>query len=223
MRTKEEQPLDRGVRKLAAKLALSGGTRHAGEYFADWQPYCDDPVTVHRHVKAGGFDRSIAATIKAPCRKCAKCLQFRQMKWRERALVECHHAPRTWFITLTFSPVHLAGVLIEARSSALKDVDAAAYKHVQRYLKRLRKIAKIRFLAVYERGEQTGRSHYHLLVHEVNRPIPKRELESRWISHVHARLVDLATPGAASYITKYTTKAADIRPRASARYGRPPF
>ena len=77
-----------------------------------------------------------------------------------------------------------------------------------------------RYLAVYERGEASGRSHYHLLVHERGSyPIPKRVLEDMWPSHVHARLVSKETTGSASYVTKYLTKNLAVRPRASGRYG----
>lgn len=143
------------------------------------------------------------------------------MKWRGRAIEEIAQAKRTWFMTLTFSPSHLAGVLVSGKSDKLVDIERRAYADVQRYLKRLRKTkAVFRYLAVFERGEQSGRAHYHLLLHETGRfPIPKRVLEDTWPSLVHARLVDPTTTGAASYLTKYLTKSFDVRPRASSRYG----
>jgi len=146
------------------------------------------------------------------------------MAWRERALVEMERAVRTWFVTLTFSPEHLAGILQEAALLTRPEshdgrVETAAYRHVQRYFKRLRKDGcRFRYLAVYERGEETGRSHYHLFVHEVA-PITKRHLERRWRSNVHARLVADDASGKASYLTKYATKSLDVKPRASSRYG----
>lgn len=145
------------------------------------------------------------------------------MKWRERAIFELGRSNRTWFITLTFSPVHLAGILLEAKGSSMKEIEAAAYPHVQRFLKRLRKLkCQFRYLAVYERGEKTGRSHYHLFLHENgDKPVFKAQIESQWRSHVHARLVrGDEGGGTASYLTKYATKSFDIRPRASARYGK---
>lgn len=160
--------------------------------------------------------------MTVPCRKCPRCLQFRQLRWRQRAIQEIAQANRTWFVTLTFSPVQLAGVLVSAAKPDLVQVERRAYRDVQHYMKRLRKTgAAFRYLAVYERGEASGRSHYHLLVHETGRwPIPKRVLEDTWPSHVHARLVDDVTTGAATYVTKYLTKAIEIRPRASVKYGR---
>ncbi len=178
--------------------------------------------------------------MEAPCRKCPKCLQFRQMMWRERALMELRSAKRTWRVTLTFSPIHLAGILLEAKGPEVKQIEAAAYPHIQRYIKRLRKGAfpldpgckvprypatprEFRYLAVYELGEQNGRSHYHLFLHETGtRPITKIHLETQWRSFVHARLVSgVEDEAQASYLTKYATKQFDIRPRASSRYGKP--
>nr|QXN72816.1 MAG: replication initiator protein [Microvirus sp.] len=161
--------------------------------------------------------------MDVPCRKCARCRQFRQMRWRERAIYEMAIANRTWAVTLTFSPIQLAGVLASAKGPELVDVERRAYADVQRYFKRLRKGGAVfRYLAVFERGEESGRMHYHVLLHETGRfPVPKGVLDEAWPSFVHARLVDSAAgPGAASYITKYATKELSVRPRASERYGR---
>lgn len=222
----EPSPLDRGTRSFAIKLALAGCQRSPTLFQDGRLPYCDSPVHIVRASRASEEmgTQSLQAEMYGPCRRCPKCLQFRQMKWRERALAEIQAWPRTWFVTLTFSPEHLAGVLQEAALMSSPEatearVERAAFGHVQRYLKRLRKDGcDFRYLAVYERGEETGRSHYHLLVHEV-KPLTKRHLERQWRSHVHARLVAEKARGAASYLTKYATKSIDIRPRASRYYG----
>lgn len=224
----EESPEVRATRKLGIKFALKGGAVSRYQFTSDMAPYCDEPVKIFRAARASILvDRPTEVFFNAPCRKCAKCLQFRQLKWRERALAEIQRAKRTWFVTLTFSPVHLAGVIYEANElkggSTASRIERAAYAHVQKYFKRLRKQKKLKFryLAVYERGEKTGRSHYHLLIHEVGeRPVSKRSLEAKWISHVHARLVAKSADGAASYVTKYATKSFDVKPRASVGYGK---
>lgn len=223
LRFYQEQPKDRGTRLLAARLALRGKALSQTEIHDPDLPYCDDPVPIQRNVRAGGYDRAMSVTMYRPCRKCPKCLQYRQLKWRERAAAEIRRSPRTWFVTLTFAPAHLAGILFEAKKLATgpeKAVDRAAYSHVQRYLKRLRKSSKasFRYLAVFERGELTGRAHYHLLLHEGDTPLRKSVLESQWRSNVHARLVT-GDYGAATYITKYVTKSYGVPMRASARYG----
>ncbi len=222
---------------LAIRVALRGGRVARSSFVSDWEPYCDTPVTVNRRitsrqahkglrvgtVKLTDERNALEVSAQVPCRRCAKCLQWRQMKWAERAIQELGVAKRSWFVTLTFAPHHLAGILMEATGSEPKQVESAAYAHVQRYFKRLRKInSDFRYFAVYERGEKNGRSHYHMFLHEHGlKPITKFTLESQWRSFVHARLVRCDESGrSASYITKYATKHFDIRPRASVRYGK---
>ncbi len=225
------------ARSLGIMVALRGGAVSRSSFVSNWQPYCDNPITVNRRItsreahkglRIGGLKltdevTALEVSIQVPCRRCAKCLQWRQMKWRERAIQELGKAKRTWFVTLTFSAIHLAGVLLEAKGSTPKEVEAAAYPHVQRYIKRLRKIMPdFRYLIIYERGEKSGRSHYHMLLHEHgSKPITKQTLETQWRSFVHARLVSgERNSRSASYITKYATKSFDIRPRASLKYGK---
>lgn len=220
-----------------ARLAASGIARPITRYAwaVDRKPFCDSPVPISHEKPGRDAGAPVQLNMFGPCRKCAKCLLFRQMKWRQRAINELilthNSGRRSWWITLTFSPVHLAGVLAEAVAEAgiadTRSIDRAAYKHVQGYLDRLRKRSRtrLRYLAVYERGEETGRSHYHLLIHEVGpRPILKRQIEICWRSHVHARLVHIhsRSTGLATYITKYATKHVEVRPRASSYYGTGP-
>lgn len=221
-----------GVLKTAAKLALKGATVNGGEVFVDNRVYCDSPVRVGRRTdpRDGGV-RTLEVSMNAPCRKCPKCIQFRQMRWRERIINELvmtdDEGRRTWFVTLTFSPVHLAGIIAEAGSSSAGSVEKAAYAHVQKYFKRLRKWgAQFRYFGVAEYGETKGRLHFHLLLHEQGtHPLPKAVLQGQWRSHVHAKLVDCSGDrgigGAASYVSTYATKTEDCRPRASVRYGTP--
>ena len=226
----EESPKDRATRRMAMNISLRGGQLTSSQLHDPSVPYCDAPRPIERFIKAGGPDRPLHVTAFRPCRRCEKCLQFRQMKWRERAVHEIMDdaTRRTWWMTLTLSPHHLAGILQEARDRPGADwdqrVDGAAYRHVTRYLKRLRKTAKTRFryLWVFERGDETGRPHYHGLIHEIGSPITKSTLEAQWRSNVHCRLVakDRRGQGAASYVTKYATKSLSVRIRASSAYGK---
>lgn len=221
------------VIKAASKLLLNGRAQKVGHIVeAAGLPYCDSPVPVS--VASPRGTGGLEVQMFGPCRKCEKCLQYRALHWRDRAMNEIAMAHlrgrRTWMVTLTFSPPHLAGILAEASVAgdrSLKGVDRMAYRHVRGYLDRVRKAGfPFRYLAVFERGERTGRAHYHLLLHEGREgPILKRTLETRWRSHVHARVIDMDGDGAqrkaAAYVSKYATKAAEIRIRASARYGQP--
>lgn len=230
----EQSGQDRATLHMAVRLAMQGKSLSGFQFHADQKPYCYDPVKVARGTRAGGIVKSVEVSFYVPCRKCEKCLQFRRLLWRSRAINEISAAPRTWAVTLTFSPHHLAGITLEAdRDFNCHDgkfKERAAYKHVQQYFYRLRKTPtaggkarlRFRYLAVFERGEKTGRPHYHLLLHEQNGPVTKRTLEEQWRSNVHARLVakdeqeDVRRK--ASYITTYATKSLD-RLRASVKYG----
>lgn len=250
------QARNQGTRALAVKIALHGGRIGKSSFLADWQPYCDEPVTLDRRITSreavtlatvGGVKvrdeiTAMEVSLKVPCRRCPKCLQFRQMAWRERAILEIARAKRTWWITLTIDPQMLANIHMEARGTELRDIERAAYPRIQRYFKRLRKLfrkhadriydkdgtligydeARFRYLAVFELGEKTGRPHYHLFLHETGtRPCLKIHIESQWRCNVHARLVSGDGSSRASYITKYATKSFSIRPRASLAYGKP--
>ncbi|ASJ79150.1 replication protein [Ruegeria phage vB_RpoMi-V15] len=227
-------PKERAAYKIAGKAMTTGKAIKQGcHYQTTWVPFCDAPVKVFMAARGSnsplyGSERPVEVSLLAPCRKCSKCMRVRRTRWFNRALAECKatHAQgkRTWSVTLTFDPVHLAGVLGEARGLPGHDwqarIERAAYGHVQKYYKRLRKAlsCKLRYMGVAEYGEETGRLHFHVLIHEVNKPITKRTIEKLWRSNVHARLV--RNPDRqAGYIVKYLTKDASSRMRASRYYG----
>lgn len=229
----------RSVQRMAATIALRGGSVRGGVVEAHQKPYCDDPVRIGRRSDPrdtyghAGL-RTVEVSFWGPCRKCEKCLTFRRMRFRQRMINEIvtadNQGRRTWFITLTFSAMHLAGIIAEKVKAGRGTVESTAYAHVQAYFKRLRKWGdkkgvSFRYAAVAEYGEQKGRLHYHLLLSETGKfPLPKRVIETRWRSHVNARLVDCSgdrgIAGAASYVAKYATKAAGTRLRTSQHYGR---
>lgn len=233
------------ARKTYIGLLRSGAAMYGYTWArSTWTPYCDDPVRVYRFDRATqNHYRSIEVELFAPCRKCAKCLQFRQMKWRERIKRECAQAPRTWFVTLTFDEVAMAGIYMMAHELDPDKpyearVERSAYFVVQRFLKRLRTggtrfyednhrkrvqyvdapKCNLRYWAVFERGDETDRPHFHLLIHEVDKPITYRVIASAWHYISDASLVR-SSSGIGSYVSKYLTKSLTARARASLDYG----
>lgn len=161
--------------------------------------------------------------MKVPCRKCEKCLWVRATQWAARVKSEVELAPRSWFVTLTFSP-EVYGSVYMGTSGKPAQLDSRAYPYVQRFLKRLRRQTgrMLRYYAAFETGDENGRGHYHALLHEVNGPITKRAIERAWgYGFVHARLLhtDSGTLAAARYVTSYLQKDG-APPRASFRYGK---
>lgn len=197
----------------------------ATQYRIDVLPYCDAPVKVHRFERGGSSGIGISLDMQAPCRKCEKCLLFRKLKWQERMAAELSQAPRSWFTTLTFSPIHLAGIFMESyafsRLTPTQAIERAGYAHIARYFKRLRKIgARFRYCCVFEYGEETDRLHAHILIHEiVENSLRKRTIEQLWRSNVHTRLVKAGDIQVAAYVSKYLTKHLS-KPRASISYGK---
>lgn len=180
-------------------------------------------------------------TIHTRCRKCAECMAAAAREWRIRAIAECDAAARTWFGTLTFNPDNHVAIdhvcatehrnfwelPVEGKFAARNVV---AVHLVQKYLKRLRKESgqRFRYLCVTERHDSArtselykDRPHIHLLLHEfAGQTFPKSLLQKQW-NHGHSTY-KLADRSAAFYVSKYISKAVEVRARASLHYGNPP-
>lgn len=193
---------------------------------------CERPVPRHgiglRSMLEAG--KPVPVEVYARCRRCQSCLDHRANLWTARAIDEIKYAPRTWFSTLTFSPEErfkrdlVAGVLNE--SSDLSDENVAARfrmrcraygTEVTKFLKRLRKKGKYRYLLVCE-AHKDGTPHFHLLLHEID-TFRKRELHAAWRCGFSQFKLVSEERNAALYACKYLNKHALSRVRASIRYG----
>jgi len=220
-------------------MKLQAWRKSPTQYDIHILPYCDSPVQVYKYERGTETYPGLELMMKAPCRKCDKCLQFRQLQWAERIGRELEAHERSWFVVLTFDPIHLAGVIAESfrQPDYLTDaqkVERAAYEHIKLYVKRLRKSGgRFRYVAIPEYGEAHGRLHYHMLLHEsLTGSLTKRTIQGQWRSRVsYAKLVSKkggSFQAAALYISKYLTKQL-TRIRASHKYGKekidvtPPF
>lgn len=222
-------PSSEGTLKMAAKLALRGGYISPSEVHSPARPYCNEPVLIGRRTHPREIVRTMEVSMWAPCRKCPKCLQFRRLQWRDRMEREYDRTVgRTWFLTLTFDPIRLAVIHAKAhiRSSSpgyARAVDDVAYEHMQLYFKRLRKQGlRFRYFAVFELGSETGRPHYHALLHEGGpNPVTYRALRDTWPSPIfHAKLLEKAgSQITVRYLSKYLGKSLSTRPRCSLHYG----
>lgn len=179
------------------------------------------------------------------CRRCDHCLQKRSAHWRLRALAEWRAAElrgcRTWMVTMTFTPqaqfyfLSLARRGLDAQGvdfdrlpvdEQFRELNRHAGKEVTLALKRLRKggagygPAECRYLLVAE-AHKSGLPHYHALIHETNpeRPVRHAAIKRCWrAGFLDARLVDDSQQ--ATYATKYLSKSALARVRASSGYGK---
>lgn len=91
--------------------------------------------------------------LSIPCGRCMGCRLERSRQWAVRCVHESKCFEDNCFITLTFSPEHMP------------ENGSLCRKHVQDFLKRLRRKfsdRKIRVFYCGEYGDQLGRPHYHL-------------------------------------------------------------
>lgn len=172
--------------------------------------------------------------LTAKCRKCDECRKDRQEHWALRAASEIRASPRTWFGTLTISPqwherfAAAARLRSERRGNGVFEalpLDRQLHERhrvigveLVKALKRLRKKHQFRFLMVLE-AHVSGLPHYHMLLHEINSEVRKRELDQIWqFGFTKWRLVS-EDGNEAWYVAKYLGKNSAARVRASLRYG----
>lgn len=181
-----------------------------------------------------GPNRPVNVDIAVRCRKCPACLRARAAHWRLRAQAEVGASNRTWFGTLTLAPENQFKAISQARSrlagmgidfDALPSDDRFAERHKQiapeitRYIKRVRKQSGVplRYVIVAE-AHASGAPHYHLLIHERGDPVRHRVLQGQWLAGFsNWKLVH--DEKAAAYVTKYLSKSALAKIRASSHYG----
>lgn len=174
--------------------------------------------------------------LEVPCRRCRACLSRRAAHWRLRAEAEINAAPRTWFGTLTLSPEARARAIMEAEATLSRggsrygdlspreqfaEQHRVISKEITRWLKRIRKEseATLRYCLVAE-AHKSGDPHYHCLIHEVfsTECVGERTLRGQWLLGF-SKWNLVRDKRASAYVTKYLSKAALARVRASIGYG----
>lgn len=97
------------------------------------------------NIRDGFSDRPVSV----PCGKCIGCRFDRSRMWAVRIYHESTLHERNSFLTLTYAD---------------DSVSAISRRDVQLFLKRLRKLCKVRYFAVGEYGSRTNRPHYHMVL-----------------------------------------------------------
>lgn len=205
---------------------------------------CSSPVTLERTYRreAGGLFSErpfmmggVHMTQEVRCRQCPECLAARASLWTARAREETRGSSRTWFGTFTLAPEHhsravmLADLILRKGGERFEDLSSTerfAWRHkvlsdeFTKYLKRVRKEsgARLRYILVAE-AHKSGLPHWHCLIHEVNaeQPVRHRVLVDQW--RLGFTSFKLCEPDGVTYVTKYLSKCALARVRASVRYG----
>jgi len=155
---------------------------------------CLFPITIKN--PAALIDRSQAATIPVPCRKCPNCLAKRANGWIFRLQQQDKIAEQSLFVTLTYSNDNIT--LTEKKFMTLVKSD------FQKFMKRLRKNSidgsNIKYFAVGEYGSDTYRPHYHAIIFNSN----EVDIAKAWgLGHTHC---DVVNGNTIAYTTKYMHK-----------------
>lgn len=128
------------------------------------------------------------------CGQCTPCRVNRRHDWTKRLQAELEGHDYAAFVTLTY-----------AQETIPKDFSLKK-RHIQLFLKKLRKAIsprQIRFYCCGEYGEKTRRPHYHLILFGIS-PTEGPLLQKVWNQgHVH---VGTAEQGSIRYTANYVTK-----------------
>lgn len=141
--------------------------------------------------------------LRLACGGCLGCRARRAKEWALRCQLELQDHERAVFSTLTYAP----------------DVQPVTLckRHVQLFLKRLRRAIEpepLRFFLSGEYGERTYRPHYHAILFGVG--LGKAEqIEDVW-GMGHVRSYDV-TPAMISYVAGYSAKKIGFRLEAGER------
>lgn len=137
-----------------------------------------------------------------PCGQCLECLQSKRAQWTYRLYNHNKHAINSTFLTLTYND---DAVPLDDGKMVLDKVA------LQLFLKRVRKenpIPDMKYYAVGEYGEKSGRPHYHAIMFNVEKELCYQKwsviepggMQSIPFGHVYFGDVSQAS---IHYVTKY--------------------
>lgn len=96
--------------------------------------------------------------ITIPCGKCTACKLNHAKEWGIRCAIETKYNPISYFLTLTYDDEKLFYTADQQAHPSLNK------KHLQDFIKKLRKKYTVRYFACGEYGPKTGRPHYHVIL-----------------------------------------------------------
>lgn len=127
-----------------------------------------------------------------PCGRCEPCLINRRRTWAARIVLEAMCHEESAFATLTYKPEKLP---VELKP-----------RHMQLFLKRLRRRLppkSLRYYGAGEYGDKTGRPHYHLALFGIGRRHAELVAQAWAVGFVS---VGDLTIQSAQYVAKYVVK-----------------
>lgn len=132
--------------------------------------------------------------INVPCGTCASCIKRKANDWRLRLMAEYNRYPNSMFITLTFD------------DDNLKRFQYNPNRSVRLFLDRARKVfsKSLRHFIIAERGEKSGRLHYHGILFNYPKELDVEVLRRLW--KYGFVFIGYCNPKTINYVVKYITK-----------------
>lgn len=155
---------------------------------------CSNRKIIWPHRSIEWTDRNEEKPVSVPCGKCLPCLQNKRNSWSFRIEQEYKHSKSAMFVTLTYDQKHYP-------SDGSLDK-----KHLQDFMKRLRKrdgTNTIRYYATGEYGSKAGRAHYHIILFNAQEDHVRQswvDSKKQPIGMVH---IGRVTEASIAYCTKY--------------------
>ena len=103
-----------------------------------------------RPIKVGKYE--------VPCGRCYECQSMRRSEWAFRMQYETMVNSNAYFLTLTYDDDNLT------EQDMRTGLHYANRKHIQDFIRELRRVYSLRYFGVHEYGSQTKRNHYHLII-----------------------------------------------------------
>lgn len=163
---------------------------------------------------------------EVPCGKCWHCRLTKVNEWTTRMYLNSFFRNHTFYITCTYDTDKLTPQVIEDTCAMEHDVNkfgkmqmtplCLCKRHVQLFLKRLRKkfpTSRIQYYAVGEYGHNYGRPHYHLIIWSDDM-ITQEDFNSTWqLGNVDYHVLDQqitdTNTKSFGYVCKYLFKDFD--------------
>lgn len=145
------------------------------------------------------MSKCLSPTKFGRCRKCDPCIDNRKNAWVLRMHLESMLYPKDQVTTATLT----------YRNEELPSSTKEAKEQLQKFMKRLRKdlFSKVRFFAALEKGSETYRYHWHIILFGLTFNFHnKAYIEKKWGHGFVRRWEPIRSTGGIAYAAKYALK-----------------
>lgn len=119
--------------------------------------YCKQPFAIYKKGETPVIDENTGLPVRSvvPCGQCEACQANRKNDWTGRLIAEAKTAASMYFVTLTYKKAPEDFRYLDIQNML---------KHFRQDLERNHGGTKVRFFCVGEKGNKTGRVHWHMLL-----------------------------------------------------------